>query len=205
MLSQQLRRARITLDAAIQREFAHMANSFPETIPAAFRADDAQEAYRCGWNHGHGIACHNVPTLGGTIHTESMGWVTVDAESIREVHADQCQAAADNSRQYSPFEFIAAEFNSNDEGGFRLSTAGHDTDLESVLHETREEAESEALEAGYALIREYVWEASGWCVQWEASMAVAQNPPPGCAEKACFLALLRLAGAEIIPQSSQAA
>ena len=92
-----------------------MARSYPDAIPAEYTADNLEDAYRRGWNHGHGIACHNVPTLGERIFTDSMGRVTVDAENIREVHADACYAAADNSRSYSPFEFTAHEFNESDD------------------------------------------------------------------------------------------
>src|SRR5690348_15078257 len=94
-----------------------MAKSCPDTIPSDYADNEALEsAYRDGWNHGHGLACHNVPKLGETIWTESMGRVTVNAENIREVHADQCYAAESNSRQYSPFEFTAAEFNEAGDG-----------------------------------------------------------------------------------------
>lgn len=90
--------------------------SYPDSIPADFASDEKQtDAYRRGWNHGHGIACHNVPSLGDKIWTESLGRVVVDAENIREVHQDACFAAADNSRSYSPFEFTAHEFNEADE------------------------------------------------------------------------------------------
>ena len=139
--------------------------SYPETVPAEFTAEDTQEAYRRGWNHGHGIACHNVPTLGETVWTDSIGRVTVDAENIREVHESNCYEAADNSRLYSPFEFTTKEFNDSGEGGFRISN--HDTENEGITFETLEEAEQAALQEGYALIREYVWEASGYFAHWD--------------------------------------
>lgn len=72
-------------------------------------------AYRNGWNHGNGIACHNVPTLGAKIFSDSLGRVTVDAENIREVHESECWAAQENARQYSPFEFLAHDMNSLDD------------------------------------------------------------------------------------------
>lgn len=93
--------------------------SFPETIPAAYAGNEIlSHAYRKGWNHGHGIACHNVPTLGEHVRSDSLGRVTVDAENIREIHEDACRASADNARQYSPFEFTAKAFNDLDEGGW---------------------------------------------------------------------------------------
>ncbi len=73
-----------------------------------------QRAYEMGYAHGHGIACHNVPTIGERVWTESMGRVTVDAENIRDVHQDACYAAEGNSRSFSPFEFTAHEFNESD-------------------------------------------------------------------------------------------
>ena len=91
-----------------------MSKNYPDTIPQAFAAPTLEDAYRRGWNHGHGIACHNVPELGARLFVEDMGRVTVDAENIREVHASFCYAAESNSRSYSPFEFTAHEFNSAD-------------------------------------------------------------------------------------------
>lgn len=94
-----------------------MAKSYPDTIPSLYTShEEIESAYRRGWNHGHGIACHNVPTLGDKLFTESMGRVTVDAENIRDVHQDACFSAAENSRSYSPFEFTAKEFNDAGEG-----------------------------------------------------------------------------------------
>ncbi len=91
-----------------------MTKNTPDTIPEQFRGELFTDAYRRGWNHGHGIACHNVPTLGAKIWSEDLGRVTVDAENIREVHQSARFAAESNSRSYSPFEFTAAEFNSAD-------------------------------------------------------------------------------------------
>ena len=95
-----------------------MAN-YPETIPASYAQDAAlRDAYSRGWNHGHGIACHNVPSIGDKV-CRSVDYVglgsTVTAENIAEYHAMLCHAAADNSRCYSPFEFTAAEFNRSDD------------------------------------------------------------------------------------------
>ena len=84
------------------------------TIPDAYRDNETlADAYLRGWNHGHGIACHNVPYIGDKI-SPCLDWVGcgyVTADSIRDVHAMYCHAAADNSRQFSPFEFTASEFN----------------------------------------------------------------------------------------------
>lgn len=77
-------------------------------VPHPYDKDDLlADAYKRGWSHGHGIACHNVPTIGKAVWTDGLGKVTVDAENVREVHQDMCFSADDNSRQYSPFEFTA--------------------------------------------------------------------------------------------------
>jgi hypothetical protein len=92
-----------------------MTTSYPSTVPFHYSGDDLlTDAYRRGWNHGHGIACHNVPSIGAKLSTEDMGRVTVDASNIRDVHASECYAAESNSRCYSPFEFTANEFNESE-------------------------------------------------------------------------------------------
>jgi hypothetical protein len=84
----------------------------PNFVPKSYAYGDTRRAYLLGWNHGHGIACHNVPSIGEKLWLESEGHITVDADNIADVHASVCHEAADNSRCYSPFEFIAHEFNS---------------------------------------------------------------------------------------------
>jgi hypothetical protein len=110
----------------------------PSTIPHEFAQDDKlAEAYRMGWNHGHGLACHNVPRLGDKLHLDDLGRVTVDAGNIREVHASLCYAAEMNSRQFSPFEFTAHAFNRVEElaveedveGGFAFSVVDGSGDV----------------------------------------------------------------------------
>ncbi len=87
-----------------------------KTIPAQFSSNETlSNSYKMGWNHGHGIACHNVPKLGAKIFTDGMGRVTVDSENIREVHESICYEAEINSRDFSPFEFTAHELNSLDD------------------------------------------------------------------------------------------
>lgn len=90
-----------------------MAKSYPDVIPEAYKAhEDLESAYLKGWSQGQGLACHNVPTLGKTYWLDSEGKLTADVDNIRDVHQALCFAGADNSRQYSPFEFTAREFNS---------------------------------------------------------------------------------------------
>ena len=93
--------------------------NYPETIPAAYATDsNLERAYRMGWNHGHGIACHNVPSVGDSID-RSVDWIglgkVVTEENIAEYHEALCFAAESNSREYSPFEFTAHEFNESDD------------------------------------------------------------------------------------------
>lgn len=100
-------------------ELSPSANA-PTIIPAAYEGKEALiDAYQRGWNHGHGIACHNVPGIGQEYFLDGEGKVTADAENIREIHAHLCSDAESNSRQFSPFEFTAHEFNSaeTDENG----------------------------------------------------------------------------------------
>jgi hypothetical protein len=93
--------------------------NYPETIPATYSSDSTLErAYRLGWNHGHGIACHNVPSIGDSI-CRSVDWIglgqTVTADNIAEYHELLCHAAESSSREFSPFEFVAHEFNESED------------------------------------------------------------------------------------------
>lgn len=111
--------------------------------PYADKHEALADAYATGWNHGHGIACHNVPTIGETIRTDSLGRVTIDAENIRDVHQDFCYQAADNSKSYSPFEFTAHAFNEAGEGD-------DDNPSSEELWEAFEEGVSDAIAADLA-------------------------------------------------------
>jgi len=128
-----------------------MATNSPDTIPAEYQADALQDAYRRGWNHGHGIACHNVPTIGDKVFSENIGRVTVDADNIREVHADACYQAESNSRSYSPFEFTAHEFNSADPESLDVEPQ-EDGSFNVVGPETTEESGFETEELAQAYI-----------------------------------------------------
>ena len=103
-----------------------MARNYPETIPAQYAKGEYKAAYVKGWAHGHGIACHNVPTLGETYRTDMLGKVKADAENIRDIHQWACFEAESAGRDYSPFEFTAHEFNSSDdtEGVWEAFEAG---------------------------------------------------------------------------------
>lgn len=96
-----------------------MTTNYPTQIPHPWSGDDLlTDAYRRGWNHGHGIACHNVPAIGDRID-RSVDYVgigkTVTSDNVREYHELLCHAVEDNSRSYSPFELTAHEFNSQEE------------------------------------------------------------------------------------------
>lgn len=94
-----------------------MSKCYPDVIPAEYQGDEIlADAYTRGWSHGHGLACHNVPSIGETYWTDGEGKLECDAENIRDVHASLCYAAESNSRCYSPFEFTASEFNKYGEG-----------------------------------------------------------------------------------------
>jgi hypothetical protein len=88
-------------------------------IPNQYAAcETLRDAYADGWNSGHGIACHNVPSIGDKLWAESLGRVVVDAENIREVHESLCFEAESNGRSYSPFEYTAKRFNDLGDGDF---------------------------------------------------------------------------------------
>lgn len=94
------------------------------TIPAPYANDEKlTHAYLRGYQHGNGFACNNVPTLGDTI-SRSVDYVglgrVVTEENIREYHELCCFAAESNSRDFSPFEFTAHEFNSDEENSEAL-------------------------------------------------------------------------------------
>jgi hypothetical protein len=93
-----------------------MARNYPVTIPACYAKDESlSRAYAMGWNRGHGIACHNVPSIGEVYWTQSMGKVKADADNVRDIHQSACFEAESQGRDYSPFEFIAHEFNESDD------------------------------------------------------------------------------------------
>lgn len=117
-------------------------------IPKIFQRDRMiEDAYMEGWNHGHGIACHNVPTLGKTVRTDASGKQTVDADNVRDIHRDLCFQAEENSRQYSPFEQTAHEYNSYGDGGYRI-VFDHD-DVSDEIYATEEEAIEQAKADGW--------------------------------------------------------
>lgn len=85
----------------------------------AFEGSGAEcEAYDCGLNEGHGLACHNKPERGGEYRTDvEKIEVAIDADldELREAHIALCFAAESFARCYSPWEQIAARFNAAEE------------------------------------------------------------------------------------------
>jgi hypothetical protein len=124
-----------------------VARNTPTTIPAAYSWHEYLEyAYRKGWNHGHGCASANVPSIGDKINP-CIDWVglgdEVDAENIREYHELLSFAGADNSRQYSPFEFTAHELNEHPSEPLE----DDDTATSEAMWEAFEEGTTDAIRA----------------------------------------------------------
>lgn len=83
----------------------------PAAVPHPYSGDGSlAEAYRMGWQHGHGLACHNVPRAGDKI-ARDVDWTelgsVVTPENARDYHELLCFTAEAYSRCYSPFEFTA--------------------------------------------------------------------------------------------------
>lgn len=64
--------------------------NYPSIIPEAYSTHpDLASAYRAGWQCGHGVACHCVPSLGDRISPEVDYWGLgsfVDESNIRQYH-----------------------------------------------------------------------------------------------------------------------
>jgi hypothetical protein len=98
--------------------------SMPATIPTEYSSREILTlAYRLGWNTAHGITDYNVPTLGEAVRSD-LGRITIDADNIRDVHQEACFLAELNGRDFSPFEFIARDFNDLGEGSGDAPSAG---------------------------------------------------------------------------------
>lgn len=86
-----------------------------KTARDAYSTTHEREAFEAGYDHAHGIACHNVPEIGETLFLESEGHVTVDSDNIAEIHASLCYEAESNARCFSPWEYTAHKINSLEE------------------------------------------------------------------------------------------
>ena len=73
--------------------------------------------YLMGYHHASGIVHNNAPSIGDSID-RSVDYVglgpVVTADNAKEYHQLLCYAAEENSRQYSPFEHLAHEINSDE-------------------------------------------------------------------------------------------
>ena len=113
-----------------------------KTTPEKYATNETlSDAYASGWNHGHGISCHNVPEIGAKYRLDALGRMECDAENIREIHEALCYEAESNSRDFSPFEFTAHEFNS-------LDDESEDEDEVEVENKVTSEEAWEAFEEG---------------------------------------------------------
>jgi hypothetical protein len=135
--------------------------SGPTGLPAAYAGCTIlSDAYQRGWNHGHGLACHNVPAIGRAYWLEAEGRVTCTADNAAELHEMLCHAAADGARCYSPFEHDAHEFNAYGEGGWFAIQDGEEP---VGPFEAREEAEGAVDADEWELVEwpssDEVWEA----------------------------------------------
>lgn len=81
---------------------------------------DTKEAYQIGYDRVRFIACHNVPSLGETYRSESLGKVICTLDNVKEIHESFCFESEMSSRDFSPFEFIAYDFNSEEEDSEEL-------------------------------------------------------------------------------------
>ena len=110
----------------------------------AYETEHERDAFEKGYDHAHGIACHNVPRIGQTYWTDSDGRVTPETfEEAKELHRSLCFDAEMNARSYSPWELTAHEINSLEEFDAEAAweayeegvTAAIDHDLEGYTAE----------------------------------------------------------------------
>ncbi len=76
-----------------------------------------QEAYSAGHRHAQGIARQIAPRVGECINPGVECWglgSVVTADNAKAYHQALCYASEEASRQYSPFEAIAARLNSEE-------------------------------------------------------------------------------------------
>ncbi len=146
-------------------------------IPTEYSScDTLRDAYADGWNAGHGIACHNVPSIGDKLWVESLGRVVVDAENIREVHESLCFEAESNGRSYSPFEHTAHRFNELGDGGWFIADECFGEPPNGPFS-TKAEAEADGERVVELPSSEEAWEAydQGVCDAIHADLATYTN------------------------------
>jgi hypothetical protein len=111
----------------------------------SYTTDFEKSAFESGYNHAHGIACHNVPEIGKTYFTDSMGKVVCDSVEIaREIHESLCYEAESNKRCYSPWEFTAHEINSLPEFDSESAWEAYDSGVElAIQHDLESYSDSD--------------------------------------------------------------
>ena len=104
------------LEPSARAAIIYMRDIDAMTPPEEFEA--ICDAFGEGWNHAHGIACHNVPQIGDQIDS-CVDWVglgdKVDESNVRDVHEIYCHESEMHARCFSPWEYIAHDINSHDE------------------------------------------------------------------------------------------
>jgi len=81
----------------------------------ALDSQSERDAFEAGYNHAHGIACHNVPVIGTEYLTDSEGRVVADLDNVSDLHGSICYEAEMNARCFSPWEHTAHRINSLEE------------------------------------------------------------------------------------------
>jgi len=112
-------------------------------LELAIKARDSYEterergAFSSGYDHAHGIACHNVPELGKTYFLESEGCIKPETQAeAREVHIAMCFEAELNARCYTPWEFVAKKIDDLDEFEREDAWEAYENGVElAILHD----------------------------------------------------------------------
>lgn len=92
-----------------------------------YKTPTTKDAYSRGFERGYNCASwQDLPEIGARVWTESDGYVTVDEDNQWDVVQSAAYDSESNDRQYSPFEFTAAEFNKarNSEARWEAFDAG---------------------------------------------------------------------------------
>ena len=106
----------------------------------SYQTEHEREAFAAGYDHAHGIACHNVPTIGETYFLESEGYITPETQDeAREAHIAMCFEAELNARCYTPWEFVAKEINDLDEFESEAAWEAYESGVElAILHDVED-------------------------------------------------------------------
>jgi hypothetical protein len=120
-------------------------------VPSDYEfCDYLKRAYLSGWSHSADIASFNFPKIGEEISTSFSGFepVTVTEENVKDIHMSLSLDAEENSRQYSPFEFLAREFNDYGEGGFIVKCIHEETMEDEIYGPFENDVEAEEFAKG---------------------------------------------------------